>query len=111
MPIVEAAPEPITMAGVHAMIQAMMDEQREEMKQLLLNNRSEPSIPVEQPELNDGQSEEGNYSRTISQVEPTVAERNNLKKEVNRDERMYKNFLGTKPPSLPGSPKPVEIMD
>ncbi|KAL7591377.1 uncharacterized protein LOC111880758 [Lactuca sativa] len=111
VPIVGAAPEPVTMAGVQAMIQAMMVKQREEMRQLLLNNRSEPSMPVEQPELNDEQSEEGNYSRTVSQAEPTVAERNNPKREINRDGRMYKNFLGAKLPSLAGSPKPVEIMD
>ena len=56
--IAGAALELITMARVEAMIHAMMDEQREEMRQLLLNNMSEPSMPVEQPELNDDQSEE-----------------------------------------------------
>ena len=49
VPIVEVAPEPVRMAGV----QAMMVEQREEMRQLFLNNRGEPTMPVEQPELND----------------------------------------------------------
>ena len=93
------------------MIQEMMAEQREEMRQLLLNNRSEPSMPVEQPELNDRRSEEGNYSRTFSQVEPIVAERNNPEREINRDGCMYKSFLSAKPQSLAGSPKPVEIMD
>ena len=109
--ITEAALEPITMAGVQAMIQEMIVEQREEMRQLLLNNRSEPSMPVEQLEFNDRQSDEGNYIRTVSQAEPTIAEWNNPEREINRDERMCKNFLGTKPPSLSGSPKPVEIMD
>ena len=44
VPIVEVAPEPITMARVRAMIQKMMAGQREEMRQLLLNNMGEPSV-------------------------------------------------------------------
>ena len=44
VPIAEAAPEPITMARVRAMIQKMMAGQREEMRQLLLNNMGEPSV-------------------------------------------------------------------
>ena len=53
VPIVGAAPEPITMAGVRTMIQTMLAEQREELRQMLLNDRDEPSVPVEQRELND----------------------------------------------------------
>ena len=53
VPILEAAPKPITMAGVKAMIQVMIAEQREEMRQQLLNIRNESSMPIEQTELND----------------------------------------------------------
>ena len=52
------------------MIQTMMDEQREEMRQMLRNNRNEPTTPIMQPDLNEKQSEEGNYSRIVSQAEP-----------------------------------------
>ena len=83
--VAEAAPTPITMAGVQAMIQAMMADQREEMRQLLLNNRSAPSMPVEQPELNEGQSEEGNYSRSVGLYDPLVVRRNNQEDEVERN--------------------------
>ncbi|XP_052622666.1 glycine-rich protein 2-like [Lactuca sativa] len=69
------------MAGV----KAMMVKQREEMRQLLLNNKSEPSIPVKQPELNDDQSEEGNYSRSVGQTEPLVVRRNNHEDGVERN--------------------------
>ena len=44
---VEAALELLTMAEVETMIRAMMAEQREEMRKLLLKNRVEPSIHVE----------------------------------------------------------------
>ena len=43
--------EQLTMAGVQAMIQAMMVEQREEMSQLIRDNRREPMEPIEQPDL------------------------------------------------------------
>ena len=42
---VAAAPEPITMAGVQELIRAMMEEQREEMRQILLN-RDEPIVAI-----------------------------------------------------------------
>ena len=61
---VVAAPKAITMVRVQAMIQDMMAEQWGKMRQMLLN-RDEPTMPVEQPELNEGQLEEGNYSRTV----------------------------------------------
>ena len=50
-PKVASTPEPIMMAGVQAMIQAMMVEQREEMRQMLLNNSDKPILPIVQPEL------------------------------------------------------------
>ncbi|KAL7618843.1 hypothetical protein Lser_V15G00012 [Lactuca serriola] len=111
IPVVAAAPEPITMAAVQAMIRAMLAEQREEMRQMLHNNRDEPVIPIEEPELIPEQSEEGNNSRMVSQVGTQEERRNDPKRRNNKDGRMYKNFLGAKPPSLSGSPKPVEIMD
>ena len=54
-PKVAAAPEPIIVAGVQAMIQLMLDRQMEETRHLLQNNKDEPTIPIEQPELNEGQ--------------------------------------------------------
>ena len=63
-PEVVVAPEPIMMVGAQAMIRAMMAEQREEMRQMLLN-MDEPTVPIMQPELNEGQVEERNYSRTV----------------------------------------------
>ena len=62
--VVEDVPEPITMAGVQAMIRTMLAEQREEMRRM--SNRDEPTMPIEQPELIPEQSEEGNYSRQVS---------------------------------------------
>ena len=110
IPVVEeVAPEPVTMAGVQAMIRAMLAEQREEMRRML--NRDEPTMPIEQPELIPEQSEEGNYSRQVSQVGTQGEQRDGPEGRNNKDGRMYKNFLGAKPPSLSGSPKPVEIMD
>ena len=44
IPVVVAAAEPITMAGVQAMIQAMLDRQMEETKRLLQQNREEATI-------------------------------------------------------------------
>ena len=55
--VVEDVPEPITMAGVQAMIRAMMADQREEMRQMLHGSYDEPTMTVEQPELKDRQSE------------------------------------------------------
>ena len=110
IPVVEeVAPDPVTMAGVQAMIRAMLAEQREEMRRML--NRDEPTTPIEQPELIPEQSEEGNYSRQVSQVGTQGEQRDGPEGRNNKDGRMYKNFLGAKPPSLSGSPKPVEIMD
>ena len=54
IPIVVDALELVIMAGVQAMIQAMLIEQREEMRQMFHENRNEPTMPIEQPELNDG---------------------------------------------------------
>ena len=103
--VVEDVPEPITMAGVQAMIRAMLAEQREEMRRML--NRDEPTVHVEPTEPVPEQSEEGNYSRQVSQL----GTQDGPKRRNYKDGRMYKNFLGAKPPSLSGSPKPVEIMD
>ena len=66
--VVVAAAEPIAMAGVQAMIQAMLDRQMEETKRLLQQNREEETIQIEQPELNEGQTEEGNCSGTVNQA-------------------------------------------
>ena len=44
IPVVEAAAEPITMAGVQAMIQTMLDRPMEETRRLLQQNREEATI-------------------------------------------------------------------
>ena len=59
--VVAAAPEPMTMARVQVMIQAMLDHQMEETRRLIRQNREELSIQVEEPEVNGGQSEGGNF--------------------------------------------------
>ena len=108
-PEVVAAPEPITMVGVQAMIWAMMVKQREEMRKLLLN-RDQPTVPIVLPELNEELSEDGNYSHIVSQVGPRVVRRNEPDRRIERYGCMYKNFLGAKQPSLYRSPETVEIM-
>ena len=84
IPVVAAAPEPITMDAVQAMIRAMLAEQREEMRQMLHNNRDEPVIPIEEPELIPEQSEEGNNSRMVSQVGTQEERRNDPERETTR---------------------------
>ena len=78
---------------------------------MLHDNRDEPIIPIEEPELIPEQSKEWNNSRIMSQVGTQGERRNNPKRRNNKDGRMYKNFLGAKPPSLSGSPTPVQVMD
>ena len=80
------------------MMKMMLDCQMEDTRHLLQKNRDEPIVPIIKPEMNIEQSEEGNYSRTVSQVKPRVVRRNDTEKEIERDGRMYKNFLGAKPP-------------
>ena len=53
------------MAGVQLMIQTMLDRQMDETRRLLQQNREELSIRVEEPELNEGHSEGGNFSGSI----------------------------------------------
>ena len=110
-PRVVVAPEPITMAGVQAMIQMVLDHQMEETRLPLQQNRDEPTVPIVQPELKDRQSEEGNYSRTVSQVEPRVARRNQPNGGNDGCGCKYKDFMASKPPSLSRIPTPVEFMD
>ena len=47
-PEVAVAPEPITMAGVHAMIQMMLDRQMEETWLLLQRNKDELTMHIGQ---------------------------------------------------------------
>ncbi|KAL7592061.1 hypothetical protein Lser_V15G34861 [Lactuca serriola] len=56
VPVVAAAPEPMTIARVQVMIQMMLDRQMEETRCLVQQNREEPSMPIEQPELNEGKA-------------------------------------------------------
>ena len=76
IPVVVAAADPITMVGVQALIQAMLDRQMEETRRLLQQNREEATIQVKQPELNEGQTKEGNYSGTVGQANPPIVRQN-----------------------------------
>ena len=111
IPVMEATAEPVTMAGVQAMIQAMLDRQMEETRRLLQQNREEATIQIEQPELNEGQTEEGNYSGTVGQANPPIVRQNH--QDGGNDGRgcKYKDFMASKPPSLSGSPTPVEVIN
>jgi len=111
IPVVVAAAEPITMAGVQAMIQAMLDRQMEETRRLLQQNREEATIQIEQPELNEGQTEEGNYSGTVGQVNPPIVRQNNQDDEVERNGCKYKDFLTCKPSTFTGKEDPIGVMD
>ena len=63
------------------------------MRKMLLNNKDEPSMPVEKSGLNDGQSEEGSYCRTVGQAELPVIRRNNQDEGVKRNGCKYKDFI------------------
>lgn len=82
------APEPIRMA----IIRALLVEQMEEMQRLIQKNGREPTVPVMQPKLNEEKSEEGNYSRTMSHMEPQVVRRNNPELEIKKRRCKYWDF-------------------
>lgn len=71
----------------------------------------EPTAPVAQPKLNEEQSEEGSYNRTVYQAKQRRVRKNNPDKEIERNGCKYKDFMDSKPPSLYGSPTPVEFME
>ena len=60
---------------------------------MIQQNREETTIQIEQPELNEGQTEEENYSGTVGQADPPVIRRNNQDDEVERNGCKYKDFL------------------
>ena len=78
-----------------AMIQAMLDHQMEETRHLLQENGREPASPIVQLELEEEQSGEGNYSRTVSQVEPQVVRRNDLERGIDKDGCKYNPHIST----------------
>ena len=111
VPVVAAAPEPITMAGVQMMIHTMLDRQMDETRRLLQQNREEISMLIEQPELTEEHSEGGNFSGIVGQASPLMVRQVNL--DGGNDGRgcKYKDFMASKPPCLSGSPTPVQVMD
>ena len=111
IPVVVVTAEPITMAGVQAMIQAMLDRQMEETRHLLQQNREEATIQIEQPKLNEGQTEEGNYSGTVGQVNPPIVRQNNQDEEVERNGCKYKDFLTYKTSTFTRKEDPIGVMD
>lgn len=54
--------------------------------------------------LNEGQYEEGSYSRTVNQAEPQRGRMNNPNEEIERNGCKYNEFMASKAPSLSGSP-------
>lgn len=63
------------------------------MRQLIRENVREPTAPIVQPELNEDQSEEGNYSRAVTQAAPRVIRRNDPAKGVDRSKYKYKDYM------------------
>ena len=55
----------------------MLDRQIEETRSLVQQNKDETTMSIKTPELNEVQSEEGNYSRIVGLAEPPVVGRNN----------------------------------
>ena len=80
----------------------------EETRCLLQGNRKEPTALIVQRKLEEEQSEEGNYSRNVSQAEPQVVRSNNPDVRIERNGCKYKEFMVAKPPSLSKNAKPVE---
>lgn len=64
-----------------------------------------------QSKLHEEQSEEGNYSRTVSLTESLRVRRNNTNGGIKKDGCKYKYFMASKTPSLSGNPTPVEVID
>ena len=93
VPIVVATPEPISMVGVQFMIQTMLDRQMDETRCLLRQNREELSMPIEQPEMNEGHSEGGNFSGIVGQANPPLVRQNNQDGGHNGLGCKYKEFL------------------
>ena len=99
------------MDGVQAIIQMMLDRQMEETRHMLQQNHEEPSMLIEQPELNERHSEGGNFSGTVGQANPRIVRK--INKDGGNDGRWckYKDFMASKPPHLSGSPTLVEVIN
>lgn len=74
-------------------------------------NRKEPTVPIVQPELNEGHSEEGDYSRTMSQVEPQMFRGNNTDEGVDKNGCKYKKFMTCKTSYFRGKEEPIGVID
>lgn len=61
--------------------------------------------------MGERKSEDGNYSRSVSEVEHLVVRRINPDIGIDKDGCKYKDFMGSNPPCLSGSPNPIEIMN
>ena len=99
--------EPVTMA----MLSVLLAEQTDETRQLIQEIRSKTIVPVIWTELNEEQSEEGNYSRTVKRLELQVVRRNNPEVGIKGEGCKYNDFMAAKPSSVFGSPMPVVVMD
>lgn len=51
------------------------------------------TAPIVKPELNEEQSKEGSYSRTVDQAKAQRVRRNNPNEEIERNECKYKDFM------------------
>lgn len=68
-------------------------------------------MPIVEPELNEGHSEEGYYSRTVSQAKPQIFIGNNMDEGVDRNGCKYKNFMTCKPSCFTRKKEPSGVMD
>lgn len=59
-------------------------------------------MPIVQPKLKEGQSEEGDYNVTVSQAEPKMFWWNNQDEVADRNVCKYKNFMTCKPSYFTG---------
>ena len=66
---------------------------------------------MEEPELNEGHSEGGNFSGSVGQANPPIVRQNN---QNGRNDGMgckYKDFLTCKPSTFTGKEDPIGVMD
>lgn len=92
------AVEPITMVGFQAIIWEMLVEQMEESRQLLQGNRRKVTVPVDELALNEVQSEERSYNRTVDHGELRRVRRNKPNEMIERNGCTYKDFMASDPP-------------
>lgn len=77
--------EPIMMTRVQPMIKVMLAEQTEEIIQLFQENKRYLTTPIVEIVINNAQSEEGSYCKSVKQTEPRKVRRNNIEEEIDKN--------------------------